>query len=184
MRSDSVLRKLVVAGVLGLSLPMAAMADAEAVKIATVDMQKALQTVESGKKAKATLEKEFNVKKKDLQNEEALIKKATEEFKKQSLVMSDEARNKKQNELQDRILKFQKSTADAQNDIQLKERELTQPIISKLKSIISETAKKKSYTVVLEKNDNNVLFSLDKDDLTNDVINAFDHQANSEKSSG
>src|SRR4051794_14204939 len=77
-----------------------ALADTKIGAIGTVDMQKALQTVDAGKKAKAQLEKEFNQKKKELQSEETAIKKTTEEFKKQSLAMSDEARARKQGELQ------------------------------------------------------------------------------------
>ena len=57
------------------------------IKIAVVDLQKALQSVESGRQAKSTLEKEFNEKKKALQAEEEAIKKMTEDFKKQSLVL-------------------------------------------------------------------------------------------------
>ena len=104
----------------GLAISLAVMAlagtasAAEDVKIATVDMQKALQTVDSGRRAKAQLEKEFNSKKTQLQTEEASIKKMTEEFQKQSLVMSDEARAKKQAELQQRIMKFQELTARSQ----------------------------------------------------------------------
>jgi hypothetical protein len=56
---------------------------AEDFKLAVVDMQKALQTVDAVKKAKAQLEKEFNSRKKDLQAEEATLKKMIEEFKKQ-----------------------------------------------------------------------------------------------------
>jgi outer membrane protein len=163
-------------GVVGLILNMssASVWAAEEVKIGTVDMQKALQTVEVGKKAKAQLEKEFNAKKTQLQGEETALRKATEEFKKQSLVMSDEARAKKQAELQERIMKFQEQTGRSQMEIQQKERDLTQPLVVKLKGVIAETAKKKGYTTVLEKNENNVLFSLEKDDLTNEVISAFD----------
>src|SRR4051794_15446420 len=72
-------------------------------KIYYVDMQKALQSVSAGKKAKAQLEKEYNSKKEKLQAEETKIKeeseafkKATESFKKQSDVMNEEGRAKKQ----------------------------------------------------------------------------------------
>ena len=146
---------------------------AEEIKIGVVDMQKALQSVEAGKKAKSQLEKEFNSRKKDLQTEEAAIKKMGDEFRKQSLVMSDEARSKKQNEIQERIMKFQELTAKSQSEIQQKERELTEPIITKLRSLISEVAKKKNMTVVLEKNDNTVLYSLEKDDLTTEVVDLY-----------
>ena len=171
-------------GVFGLMMNMSvtSVLAADEVKVGTVDMQKALQTVETGKKAKAQLEKEFNAKKQQLQTEEAALRKATEEFKKQSLVMSDEARAKKQAELQERIMKFQEQTAKSQMEIQQKERDLTQPLVSKLRTVIAELAKKKNYTVVLEKNENNVLFSQEKDDLTNDVITAFDKLPKQDKS--
>lgn len=142
-------------------------------RIGTVDMQRALQSVESGRSAKAQLEKEFNVKKKDLQEEEASIKKMGEEFRKQSLVMSEEARAKKQGEIQERILKLQEKTARSQGEIQRKEQELTEPILTKLRKIISDLAKQKGFTVVLEKNENMVLFSQEKDDLTEEVISLF-----------
>jgi outer membrane protein len=151
--------------------PMCAFGDD--IKIGTVDMQKALQTVDAGKKAKSQLEKEFNAKKKDLQTEESNLRKITEEFKKQSLVMNDEARAKKQGEIQERIMKYQENTAKSQQEIQAKERELTDPILNKLRDIIVEMAKKKGFTVVLERNENMVLFSQDKDDITQDVISAY-----------
>src|SRR4029079_6472419 len=103
----------------------------DGVKVGTVDMQQALQTVDAGKAAKAQLEKEFNAKKKELQGEEAAIKKMGEEFKKQAAVMNDDARGKKQAEIQERIMKFQEITARSQSEIQTKERDLTQPIITK-----------------------------------------------------
>ena len=163
-----------VASLIAMSAPFA-LAD-DAIKIGTVDMQKALQSVEAGKKARAQLEKDFNNKKKDLQTEEAAIKKMSDDFNKQALAMSDEAKNKKRAELQERVMKFQELTGRSQQEIEVKQRDLTQPIIAKLKTIIAESAQKKSYTVVLEKNENSVLYSLDKDDITAEVISAFDKQ--------
>ena len=160
------------------SVSMATSAFASAdTKIATADMQKALQSVEAGKKAKAQLEKDFNAKKKELQTEEASIKKMGEEYKKQSLVMNEEARGKKQAEIQERIMKFQELTQRSQGEIQQKEHELTQPIISKLRGVIEEVAKAKGYSLVLERNENNVLFAPLNDDITNDVVAAYNKQA-------
>jgi outer membrane protein len=146
---------------------------AEENKIGTVDMQKALQTVDAGKKAKSQLEGEFTKKKTELQKEEAAIKKLHEEFQKQSLVMTEAARTKKEAEIRERVMKFQESTQRSQNEIQKKEQELTVPIIEKLRSVINGLAKSKGYSVVLEKNENTVLFSQEKDDLTKEVIEAY-----------
>lgn len=150
---------------------------AEEMKIGLVDMQKALQTVDAGKKAKAQLEKDVEAKKKEFQSEESAIKKMGEEFKKQSLVMNDEARAKKQGELQERIMKLQEKGAKTEQELRRKEAELTQPILSRLRNVINEVAKQKGYHMVLEKNDNTVLFSQEKDDLTADVISSFNKKS-------
>lgn len=155
---------------LGLSPAMAA---AEGVKIGTVDMQKALQEVELGRKAKSELEASFNKKKQELQKEENEIKKLSEEFQKQSMVMNEAAKSKKQGEIQQRIMKLQENMQRSQADIQRQEQTLTEPIITKLKGVISDVAKEKGYTVILEKSQNNVLYSQDKDDLTAEVIGQF-----------
>jgi outer membrane protein len=170
------LRSLMLAVALAFATTSVSLAEDAGVKIGTVDMQKALQSVEAGKKAMAQLEKDVTSKKKELQNEEAAIRKAVEEFKKQSLVMNEEARGKKQEELQQRAMKFEESKMRSQMELQQKEQEFTRPILTKLRTIISELAKQKGYAVVLDKNDNIVHFSQDKDDLTSDVIAAFNKQ--------
>ena len=142
-------------------------------KIGTVDMQKALQTVEAGKKAKTQLEKEFNTKKKMLDDEQNAIKKLTEEFKKQSMVLNDEARMKKQTEIQERMAKFQDQMMRSQTEIQQKEASLTAPIVKSLKDLIKDVAAKKGYQMVLDKNEAMVIFSQEKDDLTEEVVKTY-----------
>lgn len=145
-------------------------------RLATVDMQKALQTVEGGKKARGQLESEFNKKKAELQKEESEIKKLHDEFQKQSLVMNEQTRAKKQGELQKRIMELQEKTARSQMEIQKKEQDLTLPIVTNLRDIIKKLAEEKGYNMVLEKNENAVLYSQDKDDLTEEVIKLYNKQ--------
>lgn len=155
-----------------------AFAQADDAQIGVVDMQKAIQTVEQGKKARSEVEGDFNKKKVEIQQEEEAIKKMHEEFQKQSLVMSEKARAKKQAELQERILKLQEKTAVSQTEIQRKEKDLVEPIVKRIREIIGGIAKDKGYTVILEKNENSVLYSLDKDDLTGEVISQYDKKPN------
>ncbi len=149
-------------------------ADAPAVyKIATIDLQKALQTVNAGKKARGNLEIEVKSKQKMIQDEENALKKLDEEFKKQSLVLNDEAKSKKIQELQERAMKFQQMRGQFQMELQKKEADLITPIIGNMKELIKDLASKKGYNVVLDKNENSVLFSNDKDDLTQDLIDTY-----------
>jgi outer membrane protein len=143
-------------------------------RVAVVDMGKTMQSIEAGKKARSQLEKEFNAKSLEFQKEEAAIKKMNEDFQKQSLVMNDEARMKKQSELQSRYMKYQQATQQSQEELQKKERSLIQPILVKLREVVAEIAKKKNYDVVLQKDENMVLYFEEKDDLTTEVIASFD----------
>jgi len=165
------MKTIIVALMMCLAAPIADAA--KDLKIGTVDMQKALQTVNAGKNARSRLEKIFQKKKKELQKEEKAIVKMRDELQKQSLVMNQKKLSQKQGDLQRRIMEFQKKTAMSQADIQKREQELTRPIIESLKKIISGIAKEKGYTVILEKSQNTVLFSLEKDDLTKELIEKF-----------
>lgn len=146
-------------------------------KFAVVDMQKALQTVDAGKKARSTLEKEFNEKKKALQTEEEALKKITEDFKKQSMVLSEDARNRKQGEIQERIMKYRELFGKSQADIQTRERELTEPIITKLRSLVQELGETDGYSVIFEKSENSVIYNTKKDDVTEKVISLYNKKS-------
>ena len=147
-------------------------------KLGAVDMQRALQSVEMGKKAKAALEKEFNEKKKQLQSEEESIKKLTEDFKKQSMVLSEDAKRKKEGEIQERMMKYREFFSKSQFDIQNRERELTEPIIVKLRAVVEETGKTKGFTLIVEKGSEAILYSSSGEDVTEEVIKAFNKKHN------
>ncbi|MCC7440352.1 MAG: OmpH family outer membrane protein [Bdellovibrionales bacterium] len=151
----------------------AAVAAGGDLKIATVNMQEAIQSSEEGKRARTELEGAFNKKKAELQKEESEIKKLHEDLQKQSLVMNEAALGKKQAEIQQRIMKFQETTGRSQMEIQKKEQELTAPIVDKLRKVIAQVAKDKGYNYVLEKSENNVLYSPEQDDLTKQVVEAL-----------
>ena len=137
-------------------------------------MQKAIQETAAGKKAKKDLEEEFNKKKKDLDKREADIKKMGEDFEKRSMAMNEESRVKKQTELRGEMQKYQELAAKSQMDIQKRERDLTQPIVTKLRSLIEEIAKKEDYTAVFEKSEQSVMWAKKELDLTERIVKDYD----------
>lgn len=151
-----------------------AVALADDLKIGYVDMQKAIQNTAAGKKAKKELEDEFNKKKAELEKREKEIKKIGEDFEKRSMAMNEEARGKKQKEIQEEMRKYQELAAKSQMDIQKRERDLTQPIVTKLKSIIEEIAQKEGFAVVLERSENSIMWAKKELDLTDRVIKEHD----------
>lgn len=144
------------------------------VKIGYVDLQKAIQSTSAGKKAKKELEDEFNKRKKDMEKKDGDIKKMAEDLEKKRAVMSEEALMKKQEDVQTEIMKFREVVSKNQLEIQNKERDLTKPILEKLKGIIDNIAKADGYTVILEKNENSVLWVRGDADLTEKVIKEFE----------
>lgn len=159
--------KIAIALILGWSLV------AQAEKIGFVDMEKAIQETEAGKKAKKNLEADFAKKKKDLEKKEADIKKKGEDLEKKALVLSDDVKAKKQQEMQQEMRAYQELVQKSQMDIQKHERDLTQPIIVKVRKIIEDIAKKDGYSSVLVKNEQLVLYSTKENDLTERVIKEF-----------
>jgi outer membrane protein len=150
-----------------------AMAHAEA-KIGYVDVQKAVQLTAAGKKAKEQLDGEFQKRKGSLDKRKADIEKMGQDLEKKKSVLSEEAMGKKQMELQEEMMKFQKSVAENQVEIQKKEKDLVEPILEKLKKTIEKVAQEKGFTMVLEKQGQNVLFAQKEADLTDDVVKAFE----------
>lgn len=154
---------------------LASGAHAAEMKIGFVDMQKAVQSTDSGKKAKKDLEGEFEKKKKELQAKEGDLKKMGEDLEKKKSVLSEEALAKKQSEFQEEMMKYREVVGKSQMDLQKKERDLTQPILDKMRRTIEKVAKEKGYSMVLE-NNAIVLFASKDNDLTDEVVKAFEKE--------
>lgn len=146
------------------------------VKVGYIDMQKAIQSTNAGKKAKKDLETEFNKRKSELEKKENDLKKMGEDLKRKQSVLSEEVFNRKQGEMQQEILQYREMVNKSQMDIQKKERDLTSPIVNKLKTVIDKVAKDEGYTVVLEKSDQSVIWAKSDLDITDKVVKEFEKQ--------
>lgn len=170
-----ILGLLIVVGAIGAS------AAESGIKIGYIDMQSALQATSTGKRAKENLEKEFNEKKKELQKREADLKKMNEDFEKKTLVLSDEMKLKKQQELREEMMKYQDLVGKSQIGMQKKERDLVEPILVDLRKIIDKVAKDENYTVILEKSEQSVLWAKKEIDLTERVVKDYEKSQASDK---
>lgn len=170
----NILAKLALAST-AMSLSFAAMAEGET-KLGYIDMQKAIQETSSGKKAKKDLEEDFNKKKKEIEKKEADLKKMNEDFEKKALVLSDDIRQKKQQELQGEMMKYREMVGKSQMDIQKREVDLTKPIIESLRKIVDDIAQKENFTVILERSEQGVMWAKKDIDLTARVVAEYEKQ--------
>jgi len=155
---------------LALALTFATSAQA---KMGYVDLQKAIQATEAGKKGKAALEKELAAKSAEFKKTEETLRKDADEFQKKMALMSDSARAKAQGELQQRFQELQSKAAASQMELQKKEREMTKPLIDELRAVIEGVGKEKEFEFVVEKNEGAVLYAQAGADLTDEVIERF-----------
>lgn len=143
-------------------------------KFAYVDLQKAIQSTNAGKKAKAELESEFNKRKKDIEAKQTDIKKMGEDLEKKKGVLSDEAMQKKQAEIQEEMMKYQELVGKNQVEIQKKQNDLTAPILEKMKNILDKVAKAEGYAVIFEKNEQSVLWIKAEFNITDKLVQEFE----------
>jgi outer membrane protein len=149
--------------------------------IAFVDLQKALESVDAGKKAKSSLDKEMAAKKTEIEKQEQALRKEAEEFEKKAAILNDAAKAQKQQEFQKKVMEFQKKYQEAQGDLQKRQQELTKPLLDQLRAIIEGMGKEKKYSLVLEKSQGAVLYAEGGTDITQLVIDKFNAQYKGDK---
>ena len=146
---------------------------AEEVKLGYVDLQRALNETEDGRKAKANLKKVFDQKQKELDEQQEQLKKDFEDFNKKKTLLSPEKVTQKEGELQERLQKVQQTYMRHQQDLQTKEQEATAKIFDRMSRIISKIASAENFTMVFDRTQAAVIYAKPHLDLTNDVIRRY-----------
>lgn len=144
--------------------------------IAFVDLQKALETVDAGKKAKSALDKEMAAKKSEIEKQEAELRKEAEQFEKKAAILNDAAKVQKQQEFQKKVMEFQKKYQEAQGELQKRQQDLTKPLLEQLRAVIESMGKDKKFALILERSQGAVLYAEGGTDITAQVIEKFNAQ--------
>ncbi|MDA8104845.1 MAG: OmpH family outer membrane protein [Nitrospiraceae bacterium] len=146
---------------------------AENIKVGMVDLMKALNESDTGKKAKGELETMIKAKQSVLDQKGKEIEKLKAEIEKQSSILSAEAKKAKEDDLEKSLREYQRLVTDSQNEVKKKEGELTGGILKEIRAIISKMGEDGGYTIILEDVDGVVLFSKKDIDLTSVVIKKY-----------
>jgi len=153
-----------------LSLLVGTRAYAEDIKIGSVDLIKALNESDAGKKAKSDLESLIKTKQATLDEKGKAFEKMKGEIEKQSSVLSADARKTKEEELEKMARDYQRLVSDSQSEIKKKEGEFTSDIIKELRVIIQKIGTEEGYSIILEGSDGQILYAKKELDLTDLVI--------------
>ena len=144
------------------------------IKIAVVDIQKAMNECNQGKEAKQTIQKEMEKLQRQFQEKQQELQTMETSLKKQAPMLTPEAREKKGNEFQTKVRDYQRWLDDNQKEIQQKGVEMERDISVALQKAIKKIGEEEGFTFILEKN--TVLFASKTIELTDRVIKAFDAQ--------
>ena len=143
------------------------------VKLGYVDLVRALNESESGKKAKADLEFMIKTKQSAIDEKGKAIEKAKSDLEKQTSVLSQDARKTKEEELERMLRDYQRLVSDSQGEVKKKETELTGEIVKELRTIVQKIGQDEGYTLILEGAEGQILYSKKEIDLTDAVIKRF-----------
>jgi len=169
---ENLMRRLLFALSILSALPLAARA--EGMKIGYVDVQRAVQEVEEGKQARARLKSELEQKRANLDQKRTTLEKMKADYDKQAPVLSDEAKRKKQEELQKAFIEAQNEAGQMQEELSGKEQEAMSGISKRLLQVVAEVSDKESFTFVLDKAA--LLYAPAASDVTNEVVRRYNER--------
>lgn len=152
--------------------PTAPAAASSGTRVALLNMQEAIKGVKEGKKAEETLKKEWEDRQKKLQADGKKIQDSMEDLRKQASVLDEKTRRDREEAIQANIMKLREEEAKSQAEFQKRDQEISKPIIEKLRNIVAQISKEKGYTLVMD--GGNVIYALEQDDITDEVIKRYD----------
>ena len=154
------------------------------VKIGYIDSNEIMSKFEEVRQVQVDLEKE----QRKLQSEmEGLIQQLDslkQEYDRQRLLMSDARRQEKEQDLikkEQNIQKFQMEKFGPEGEIYRKQNQLLKPVLSKIDEAIQEVGKRQGYDYILDAVGGAIVYALDSNNLTEDVMEELRKSTTSDK---
>lgn len=142
-------------------------------KIGYVDLQRALNEVEDGKKAKAKLKKEFDARQKKLDQKQESLKKQKTDLEQQGMMLSEDVKRQKVMQFQKEMYELQQLYMTLQRELSEKEAAATKKIFDRMGKIIEDIGKKKGYDFILERSESSILFAKPGTEITDELIKRY-----------
>jgi outer membrane protein len=137
-------------------------------KVAVVDLQRAVMQTEDGLRAQATLKKLFDSRQQELNKRQTDMQKQKEDIDKQSRVLSQAALQKKVDEWQKQMVELQTTFVEYNKELEKKQKELTDPIFERVLGAVKRVAGTDGYDLIVDRA--TVAFSRGDLDLTDKII--------------
>jgi outer membrane protein len=142
------------------------------VKIAYVDIQRALNECNAGKRARSNIRVEAERAQARLQREQSEAQGLKDELDKKGLLMPPDQRQNVEDELARKMRIFQDDVKNERDELHQKDNEATAAIVRDLATVVRQLGEKSGYTLVMEKG--GLLWGIPSADITDEVIRSYD----------
>ena len=142
-------------------------------RVAVVDMQRALNECDSGKKAKDQVKAKLEKAQDELKRQQEDFDRRREEYAKKALVLKEDERRTVEKELETRSLELKRRYEDFQRDLKRTDAELTSGIVEALYGVVQEYGQQHGYGLVLEASSGALLYSDKSADITDEIVKIY-----------
>lgn len=146
-------------------------------RIGYVDMQRVVTESAAGKRARAEIEGLVKQKQEQVNREGQKLKSQQQALEKDQLTLTEAQKKAKQREFEQKVQAYQQLAATAQRELSDLDSERSRKVLTDIRGVIREVAQQEKLLLVLEKNEQPVLYAEDGPDLTDKVIKAYDAKA-------
>lgn len=143
-------------------------------KVAVVDIQRLQNQSAVFQKQRAKLKNKFDLMQKKLKDEEQAIRKLEEDFNKQSMMLSLDAKEDKKREVERKKRHFKYLYEDYTQEMKDAEQEATKRVGKELEKIVQKIAAEKGYILIFERRTIGLIYFDDAIDITDQVTKAYD----------
>ena len=147
---------------------------ANQVKIGVVDMQAFQQNSRAFQRIRAKLKNQFDAMQEKIKEEQNALRKLEEDYKKQSMMLSLDAKEDKRREVEKKRRYIKYLSEDFSFEIKNAEKEATQNLLQELGKILEKIGKEQGYLLILERSTLGLLYYRDAIEMTDQVVKAYD----------
>ncbi|MDZ7698818.1 MAG: OmpH family outer membrane protein [Deltaproteobacteria bacterium] len=144
------------------------------VKIGVLNMKKLQRNSTKFQEIRQELKQKFDALQKKLDAERAQIEKLEQELQKQSMMLSLDAKEGKQKDLEKRTRHYKYMYGEVSQEMKDAEMEATRKVGKVIEGVVEKIAEKGNYTVILEQGTMGLVYYNDAIDLTDQVTKAYD----------
>lgn len=149
---------------------------AQAPKIAVINSQVALVSVQQGKHAMDEFKAKYDAKKKDFDTRQNEIVQLEDQYNKGGAVMSDDKRQQLAAAISDKKKRYQRDMQDTQEAADRDQQQIVQPLEERLNTVIAKYGADNGYTLVIDIGlpGNQIRYAAPAVDVTKEIVALYD----------